>query len=442
MSENFHRNYSAADIEKYWKGQLSPAEMHALEKAAMDDPFLADAIEGYRNSQTAAIDAASLRERLHRRITPARNMQWMKIAASIILVAGVAYASYMLSTKDAHSPVSQAEQEVRQSEVATDSTRPSATEVENAGEGNQLSDTGRRSLPAKTSVPGTDTAFAQTQSDYYLNIDRDRAKVADVQANTQATTIPPVSVFKDSAVASINESTAFEDKEQNNVAANKPSAGISDKGKSRKAENYSGLLINNRFFGRVVDANNQPIPFANVTNTRDNVGTYTNMNGDFSLISADSALDLRIKSVGYEPKNYRFQPKQNQAVVVLADDPFTRDDVAKQNVSRLKLNQRQQMDSLEADEEIEEVAPEVGWNYYNRYIANNIKLPVTREANPAQDVQLSFQVDKNGNPTNIKITRSSKCKECDQAAIQVLKDGPKWKRTTKRSRTTVTISVE
>ena len=44
---NSHINYSAADIEKYWKGQLSAADQHAMEKAALEDPFLADAMEGY-----------------------------------------------------------------------------------------------------------------------------------------------------------------------------------------------------------------------------------------------------------------------------------------------------------------------------------------------------------------------------------------------------------
>src|SRR5580658_5011441 len=38
--------YSASDIEKYRKGELSAREMHDLEQAALDDPFLADAIEG------------------------------------------------------------------------------------------------------------------------------------------------------------------------------------------------------------------------------------------------------------------------------------------------------------------------------------------------------------------------------------------------------------
>ena len=39
--------YSAADIQRYVQGKLSAAEMHAMEKAALDDPFLADAMEGY-----------------------------------------------------------------------------------------------------------------------------------------------------------------------------------------------------------------------------------------------------------------------------------------------------------------------------------------------------------------------------------------------------------
>ncbi len=34
------------DIERYRKGELTPAQMHALEKKALSDPFLADALEG------------------------------------------------------------------------------------------------------------------------------------------------------------------------------------------------------------------------------------------------------------------------------------------------------------------------------------------------------------------------------------------------------------
>ena len=52
MSEQRKNNtpYTLLDIEQYLQGKLSPAEMHALEKAAVQDPFLADAIEGYQSA--------------------------------------------------------------------------------------------------------------------------------------------------------------------------------------------------------------------------------------------------------------------------------------------------------------------------------------------------------------------------------------------------------
>ena len=45
--DNNIKNFTGADIEKYHKGLLSSKERHDLEKAALDDPFLADALEGF-----------------------------------------------------------------------------------------------------------------------------------------------------------------------------------------------------------------------------------------------------------------------------------------------------------------------------------------------------------------------------------------------------------
>src|SRR4051812_11453005 len=82
MSEMIHHNnFSAADIERYRRGQLSPAQMHAMEKAAMEDSFLADAMEGYGVGQNEwqtgsgkpgvgnhADNINDLRERLRQRV--------------------------------------------------------------------------------------------------------------------------------------------------------------------------------------------------------------------------------------------------------------------------------------------------------------------------------------------------------------------------------------
>lgn len=39
-----------SDIEKYLRGELSPSEMHALEKEALNDPFLSEALEGIEHA--------------------------------------------------------------------------------------------------------------------------------------------------------------------------------------------------------------------------------------------------------------------------------------------------------------------------------------------------------------------------------------------------------
>ncbi|WP_315816284.1 hypothetical protein [Paraflavitalea speifideaquila] len=100
------KQYSAADIQRYLEGKMLPAEMHALEQAALEDPFLADAIEGMQ--QTLAQHDASLvdthlqqlgeqlQERVHKNDSkPARVIAfawWKAAAAAIIVITGSIWA--------------------------------------------------------------------------------------------------------------------------------------------------------------------------------------------------------------------------------------------------------------------------------------------------------------------------------------------------------------
>ena len=93
---NQSKNYTVSDIERYHSGQLSPAEMHAIEKAALDDPFLADALEGFTHTTMPAADLSTLQQKLQLRIEADKKRRgvfyignnWMKIAALFILIAG------------------------------------------------------------------------------------------------------------------------------------------------------------------------------------------------------------------------------------------------------------------------------------------------------------------------------------------------------------------
>ena len=111
-ADNKHKIYTAADIERYHRGQMDPAERHALEKAALDDPFLADAVEGYAVAGDVTDDTADLKNRLSKRLGMAEvspivarkkeSFRWMRVAAMIILLAGGAIiaSQFLFNKKD------------------------------------------------------------------------------------------------------------------------------------------------------------------------------------------------------------------------------------------------------------------------------------------------------------------------------------------------------
>jgi hypothetical protein len=109
------QQYSAADIQRYLDGNMSVADMHALEKAALDDPFLADAIEGLqqtREQHDASLITANLQdisrrvyERTKKEDPKARVIvfRWWQVAAAamVLVIAGIGIYRYSGSSKEA-----------------------------------------------------------------------------------------------------------------------------------------------------------------------------------------------------------------------------------------------------------------------------------------------------------------------------------------------------
>lgn len=102
--ENDKKQYTVVDIDRYLRGKMSAAEMYAIEKAALEDPFLADAIEGYNERSTLQHqdvneDLDELKYRLKDRIEPVKEelivgIRWWRVAAVILLLAGTGSIVY------------------------------------------------------------------------------------------------------------------------------------------------------------------------------------------------------------------------------------------------------------------------------------------------------------------------------------------------------------
>jgi hypothetical protein len=105
--------YSVKDFTQYHAGEMSAEEMHAIERAALEDNFLSDALEGY--SQTSNIDKnlTEINEKLNQinknNSTPTQPLNFKKIlsavaiAASVIVIFTIGY--YNFSDKNEHTTI-------------------------------------------------------------------------------------------------------------------------------------------------------------------------------------------------------------------------------------------------------------------------------------------------------------------------------------------------
>lgn len=74
--EQMNKHYDINLIKQYVAGKLSVKEMHALERAALDDPFLQDALDGFENQLDHDLMPISLlQSRLEKRIAQERSQR-------------------------------------------------------------------------------------------------------------------------------------------------------------------------------------------------------------------------------------------------------------------------------------------------------------------------------------------------------------------------------
>lgn len=463
-TENNINNFTIADIEKYHKGLLSQKEMHDLEKAALDDPFLADAMEGYAvDGVNAAADLAELRNRLSEKLEGARviplvsknknNFRLLKVAAMLVFVAGAAFFVYQFGFNKKtdgiaqNDPASKQEQTISDSSTLTN-TNPAATEeVKIADEQNTSGSTTNKTMPgtdiktgvnsesnekgsmkddiASTRAPAMAPAPQKNTDDLKIVGNATERKVL---AKEEAKVITDGYTKQEAAELATTDKAAY--KKLNTNVSNKD--GVA--GKTLDDESFSFQSVNT-FRGRVTDQNNIGVPFANVTNLDENTGTYTDAKGYFNLTYPDSVLTVQVRSIGFENNNVQLRNAATTNQIILQDDRSSLSEVVITN-QKPNLQARSNNNTMQ----LEEPEPADGWTYYDNYLLNNLNLPQEFKSKPTMsgEVLVSFEVNRNGEPVNFKVEKSL-CKSCDKEAIRLIKDGPKWKQKIKNGRTTVTI---
>lgn len=418
-------NYNAHDIERYLNRQMNAAEMHAFERAMMDDPMLADAVDGYQSvigKRNIDADLAELKTKLNPKKENGKVITgffrpWMSVAATLVIVlTAVLFYRYQNQTPLTET-VAVKEQKAKEpvtvpKETVVDSTTVAINETKPV----QEISAAPKILPKKESKQVKDNAVStEAQSDFA------KSQAAAPPETDVATTIAPPAP----SVAKLEKKDeAF----SNNIA-------------NSEAKTKAKLPTLNKFTGVVVDENNNPLPFANITEIKSRVGTYADAKGNFTMIAADSVISIETKSAGYSTANVLLRNNQQQKIVlkdeaVIAGAP-TRDQLFERNRNRTSV-MKEEVTEMESE-------PVDGWDKYSTYVLNNLRTDnITdkrrfSESQLQKEVELSFDVNPDGSIANVKVVRSN-CSTCNNEAIRLIKEGPKWKsKTGKKERARFTV---
>jgi CarboxypepD_reg-like domain/Gram-negative bacterial TonB protein C-terminal len=435
-----HINYTAEDIQQYLSGKLTPLQMNAMEKAALDDPFLAEAIEGYEGMQHEdwKKQLAKLKEGFSQQNTPAKviampkRTNWFKYAAAVLLIGGTAAISYWLINR----------KEDQQQIAQTVKTTGTSDSIQNAATNTEV---------IADSQKANTTAQTKPVEDYFAAVNKNAEAVTEkikpdsnfiykpaVQppaelAKTNGGKIADDVVVNQQTASAANAASPSSTLNTVNVkeAYNKPVTRQEEKKSEAvemrdKASSKDELQLNRNFIAQVVGPDNTPLPFANISIKSENFGTYADVQGNFRLVSPDSLLTVEIRSTGYQPKSYTLKSDVAQNKIVLAEDNLAfkqKTVVSGSTAARSTISRKATL----LKDSVINVEPADGWDNYNTYVDNNIEIPddiLTK--NIHGQVELSFDVKSNGSITNIKVDKSL-CNNCDEVAKRLIEQGPQWK---------------
>ncbi|MEO8765339.1 MAG: carboxypeptidase-like regulatory domain-containing protein [Ginsengibacter sp.] len=410
--EEKNKIYTAADFASYHAGTMSPLEMHALEKAALEDPFLDDALEGYLHSTAVKKDIAELSDRLLEKrkkknvffISAIAQNKWWRIAALFVIIAGGGYFFYKLNY--ANEQNSFAVNDIKNAAVKSDSIVAAKPSIQ---------------IPLNDSVTLKNNVALQDQP-----LSEFTKKARGVLPENELQTEKEVSASKNKPgkVETINPAPGI------------PAIGSGIfKAPDKKSKSGTGVGTATEYVlkGKVTDEIGDPVPFASITDKARHSGTFTDTAGNFSLQSQDSIINAMAVAPGYEPKNFPLKKDMQSSVAmrkttaelanVVVTAPGKRKQVKEVSPESKALNGKNSATQIIRSEP----QPVGGKETFEKYLEGN--LPLVYDENNERvngEVTLSFSIDKSGKPANIKVLTST-CESCEPKAIKLLADGPAWR---------------
>ena len=412
----------------YIRGLRKGKEAHRLEKESMQDPFLADAMDGYNQVEGNHEERIEkLRMQVSAHSAKKKNTYAITWNIAACLIIGFGISSYFLFLKKSMTD----EVFIAEESVSTKLAEPAAPPTP--------------AIPATPTVPATPqkeialaTTKVKTDSTPVSEITARQANKKDMIARIQATSQPQQGVLV--ATVPVMEEVSEETAALQEVVATMDTFESESDKKMKLAKVATILPQNNMIKGRVTNEKGEPLIGASVTYKGTNIGTITNMNGEFSLVKKDDKKRLTAQFIGYDPVEIRVDTSRTMLIAMNENKQALNEVVvvgygAKKNKKSVtagtvvKGNEQANKDITPQ--------PVIGKRKFQKYLKENLVRPTDEKcAQVKGKVVLTFLVNKEGRPFSIKV-KESLCESSDKEAIRLIQEGPDWIYGTKLAEVTV-----
>ncbi|MCE8685733.1 carboxypeptidase-like regulatory domain-containing protein [Bacteroides fragilis] len=370
----------------YIRGARKGKEAHRLEKEAMRDPFLADALEGYsRVGNGADEQIEELRRRIRARAVRKRNhaVVW-SIAASLLI--GVCIGSYFLFQE---KPLSDEARMAMEQAV-----HPKPLSVYEEEKKDELAE-----AVIKDSAGPSKKLISENKKKKML------APSSEVpQVITQE-------LMEEALEATIDDEPSAMDKKMVMRASVANDSSFNTK-----------VAVVGKVRGKVTDPSGEPLVGATVRVKGTNQGTISDENGDFTL-KTDGNRELSVDYIGYESVVLPADTTKDLLIAMNVDDATLDEVVVVGYGSQPKSSVTGAIMSLKMSGTPQ---PSIGRKAFRRYLKENLVHPSDKECARAKGkVILTFRVDKDGRPESISVKKGL-CASADKEAIRLIEEGPDW----------------
>lgn len=407
------------DIERYLRGEMTPREMHALEKEALQDPFLSEALEGANQigPDSFLFDLKELHNTLHQR-TQARRpkvislWRWsLGIAAGLILLAVASV--YIIGNLSNHRP----DQALAvNKEVAPQAAADTTVEVKH---------------DTIASRPAADQPIALNKPEQPAQA----KKKSSGQSRPQVPTSNPVAgaASRDEETASqverVAQTEAIDTEDQRIVEADlaeapreieraDDNAGAADKRRaqaSRASETRREVAVTPRTIqGKVISTEDgMPLPGVNVMVKGTNIGTITDEVGHYQIALNDPKQTLVFQFIGL--KEVEVRAENNREINIQMTPDYT--ELSEVVVTGAGTTNNNVLQFAE---------PQGGRNAFEKYLEEKMNYPELALENKVEGrVTVQFTVDANGQLGEFKVIKGIGY-GCDDEVIRLIKEGPAW----------------